>query len=127
MTASHREGKAYGFFWYGGPVEDAVREVSSIEGMDHLPANLTLKASTLDTFLERAELDAGLRNFGELARRTNLNVVVEATRPGVGNHSASNDLGDVLSVVHHALYAGNDPFYAEIVYKRGEQYVRAKS
>ena len=89
MTTSQRGGKAYGFFWYGGPVENVAREVSSIEGMDHLPANLTFNVSTLDTFLERAELDAGLRNFGELARRTKLNVVVEATRPGVGNHTAS--------------------------------------
>jgi hypothetical protein len=78
MTTSDREGKAYGFFWYGGPVENVAREVSSIEGMDHLPANLTLNTSTLDTFLERAELDAGLRNVGGLARGAKLNIVVEA-------------------------------------------------
>ncbi len=126
MTTSPREGKAYGFFWYDGPVENVVREVSSIEGMDHLPADLTLNVSTLDIFLERAELDAGLQNVGGLARGAKLNVVVEATRPGVGNHTASKDLGDALAVVHHALYAKNEPFYAEIVYKQGEQYVRSR-
>jgi len=52
-----------------------------------------------------------------------MNHVLKATLQGAGNRKAANFLGNIMNGIYSELYDKSDPFYAGIVYKRGEQYV----
>ena len=114
-------GKAYGFFHYAG--KNSILEVlPQIREGTETPLELTLDLvrglDNLDT-----ENDSALVEIVQQAKRQHMNHALKATLPRMGNRRAANFLGNIMNGIYTELYDKSEPFYAGIVYKRGEQYV----
>ena len=114
-------GEAYGFLHYNG--KKSISEVlPQIREGSETPSELTLDlvegVDNLDT-----GNDSALVGIVQRAKRQHMNHVLKATLPGMGNRRAANFLGNIMNGIYTELYDKSDPFYAGIVYKRGEQYV----
>ena len=114
-------GEAYGFFHYKG--KKSISEVlPQIREGTETPSELTLDlvdgVDNLDT-----GNDSALVGIVQQAKRQHMSHVLKATLPGMGNRRAANFLGNIMNGIYTELYDKSDPFYAGIVYKRGDQYV----
>ena len=114
-------GKAYGFFNYAG--KRSISEVlPKIREGTKTPPELTLDlvegVDNLDT-----ENDSALVKIVQQAKQHRMSHVLTATLPDIGNRRTANFLGNIMNGIHSELYDKTEPFYAGIVYKRGEQYV----
>jgi len=114
-------GRAYGFFHYAG--KDSIQEVlPQIREGTNTPPELTLDlVEGVDNL--NTENDSALVEIVQQAKRQHMSHVLKATLPGMGNRRTANFLGNVMNGVYTELYDKSEPFYAGIVYKRGEQYV----
>ncbi len=115
-------GKAYGFFHYAGRKNSILDVLPQIREGTETPLELGLDlvegVDNLDT-----ENDSALVKIVQQAKRQHMSHVLKATLPGTGNRRAANFLGNIMSGIYTDLYDRSEPFYAGIVYKRGEQYV----
>lgn len=129
-----KTGKAYGFFYYKGKAEDISEKLPYIRDMYETPSDLELSLTEGvckfigTSILGRKALagkpiDTQLRDVATQAKRQHMSHVLEATLPNVGNKMTADLLGDIMTGVNFSLYDKEEPFYAGIVYKRGEQYV----
>lgn len=115
------DGKAYGFFYYGGR-ESILEVLPEIRERTETPSELTLDlVEGVDNL--NTENDSALVEIVQRAKRQSMNHVLKATLTGMKNIRAANFLGNIMNGVYGKLYDKSEPFYAGIVYKRGEQYV----
>jgi len=116
-----KTGRAYGFFYYNGK-KSILEVLPQIREVTKTPSELTLDlvegADNLDT-----ENDSALVEIVQQAKRQHMSHVLRATLPGIGNRRTANFLGNVMNGIYTKLYYKSEPFYAGIVYKRGEQYI----
>mgnify|MGYP001175421245 CR=1 FL=1 len=115
-------GKAYGFFYYKGKSEDISEILPNLRDMYKTPSELSLN---LVEGVDKLNItkDSALVGIVEQAKRQHMSHVLEATLPNTGNKITANLLGDIMTGINFSLYNKKEPFYAGIVYKRGEQYV----
>ena len=116
-----KTGKAYGFFYYAGK-ENILDVLPMIREGTETPLELTLDlvegVDKLDT-----ENDSALVEIVQKAKRKHMSHALKATLEGIGNRRAAGFLGNIMNCIYTELYDKSEPFYAVIVYKRGEQYV----
>lgn len=116
-------GKAYGFFYYAGRTNTISKVLlPQIRKCTKTPSELSLDlvegVDNLDT-----ENDSALVKIVQQAKRQHMSHAMKATLPGMGNRRAANFLGNIMIGVRTNLYDKSEPFYAGIVYRRGEEYV----
>ena len=115
-------GKAYGFFYYSGRTKNISGVLPNIRERTETPSELTLDlvegVDNLDT-----KKDSELVKIVARAKQQHMSHVLKATLPGIGNRKAANFLGNIMNGLYTGLYNESEPFYAGIVYNRGEQYV----
>ncbi len=117
-----KTGKAYGFFYYKGKAKDISERLPYIRDKYETPSELNLNLTEGMDNLD-ATKDSALVEIVEQAKRQHMSHVLEATLPNVGNKMTADLLGDIMTGINFSLYDKEEPFYAGIVYKRGEQYI----
>ncbi len=116
-----RIGTAYGFFYYPGRTEKVARVIPDIVQKTETPQKMTLEVGCLKNL--NTEGDSGLAEIAEQAKKCRMNHVLKAALPDEGNRRTANYLGNVMNGVYLSLYQKEEPFNADIVYKRGDKYV----
>ncbi len=115
-------GKAYGFFYYSGRTKNISEVLPNIRERTETPSELTLDLVEGVDNLD-AENDSALVKIVKRAKQQHMSHVLKATLPGMGNRKAANFLGNIMNGLYTGLYNESEPYYAGIVYARGEQYV----
>lgn len=115
-------GKAYAFFYCGGKTENISERLPYIKDKYETPSELDLNLvegiNNLNT-----KKDSALVEIVEQAKRQRMSHVLEADLPNAGNKKTADLLGDIMTGINYSLYDKKEPFYAGIVYKRGEKYI----
>ena len=119
--APRKTGKAYGFFYYNGKIQDITKVLPNIVRKTKTPEDIDLEVSSVKNLETKG--DSPLVDIVEQAERSRMSHVITATLPNEGNFKTANYLGNVLNGVHFKLYGKKEPFNAGIVYKRGDKYV----
>ena len=117
-----KEGKAYGFFYCQGKIEDVLDELPRARNLANAPKGLSLDLKDIDNFDTQG--DSKLVKIVERAKASQMSHVLSASTPSMGNRKVANELGAVMSNIYTSpLYTREEPFCAGIVYQRGGKYV----
>lgn len=120
-TKENLIGEAYCFFHYSGK-ESISKVLPQIKEMTESPKEISLAFTEgLDNL--DIQNDSALAVIAKQAKIQHLNHVLKATLPSAGNRRTSGFLGNIMNGIYTNLYEPTEPFYAGIVYKRGQQYV----
>jgi hypothetical protein len=114
-------GEAYAFFRYAGAADILELALPDMRQMAQAPSALELTLSNTQRFFH---LDDKLMSFVVLARTLDLNYVLAGRQQGVRNADVADSLGNVVNQLgKSALYRPTDPFIAQIIFMREEDYI----
>lgn len=138
---SEKIGEAYGFFYYQGKSEDIENVLPDIRSGTETPTELSLEliegVDKLTTWKNKPRIhksedgkyivdmfgDSDLEDIIQRAKNQHMSHALKANMPNSGNRKVAGFLGNVMNGIYTSLYGKEEPFYAGIVYKRGEKYV----
>ena len=116
-------GEAYGFLYYNGTTQRIIDELADARNISKTPElmgfDLVSQVDQIDT-----SNDSALADIVGRAKAGNMSHVIKASMPNAGNRRVAGLLCNVMSDLGVSpLYQQGEPYCADVVYKRGNQYI----
>ena len=118
-----KTGEAYGFLYCSNTTQRIIDELADTREITQTPSmlgfDLVAQVDQIDT-----SKDSALANMVEKAKSNKMSHVIKASMPDASNRRVAGLLCNVIDGLYASpLYQEGEPYCADVVYKRGNQYV----